>query len=89
MILKDLIRGLILHRSLMSFVDSIVTELLVEEIRLQSYSEKKILCTSNPSVLTIPSKPFSNNKNKLTQGLPSTSADFVSIKVIGRLTVPI
>jgi len=42
-------------------VDSIVNELLAEEIRLQSYSEKGILSASNPSILAVPSKSFSNH----------------------------
>jgi hypothetical protein len=58
------IRGSILHRSPLPFVDSIVNELLAEEIRLQSYSEKGILSASNPSVLAVPSKPSSNHQNK-------------------------
>jgi len=37
------LRGLILHRSPLPSVDFVVSELLVEEIRLQSYSEKGIL----------------------------------------------
>jgi hypothetical protein len=58
------LRGSILHRSPLPSVDSVVSELLVEEIRLQSYSEKGILSASNPSVLVVPSKPFSNHQNK-------------------------
>jgi hypothetical protein len=55
------LRGSILHRSLLPSVDSVVSELLAEEIRLQSYSEKEILSASNPSVLAVPSKPFFNH----------------------------
>ena len=51
----------ILHRSPLSFIDLVVKELLTEEIRLQSYSEKKILYTFNLFILAVPSKPFSNN----------------------------
>jgi len=58
------LRGSILHRSPLSSVDSVVSELLAEEIRLQSYSEKGILSASNPFVLAIPSKSFSNHQNK-------------------------
>jgi hypothetical protein len=57
-------RGSILHRSPLPFVDSVVSELLAEEIRLQSYSEKGILSASNPSVLTVPSKKFFNHHHK-------------------------
>jgi hypothetical protein len=58
------LRGSILHRSPLPSVDSIVSELLVEEIHLQSYSEKGILYASNPSILAVPSKPFYNHHNK-------------------------
>jgi hypothetical protein len=58
------LRGSILHHSPLPSVDSIVSELLAEEIRLQSYSEKGILSTLNPSVLAVPFKSFSNHKNK-------------------------
>jgi hypothetical protein len=58
------LKGSILHRSPLLSVDSVVSELLVEEIRLQSYSEKGILSASNRSILTVPSKPFSNHQNK-------------------------
>jgi hypothetical protein len=55
---------LILHRSPLSFIDFVVSELLTEEIHLQSYSEKEILSTLNSSVLAIPFKSFSNHQNK-------------------------
>jgi hypothetical protein len=58
------LRGSILHRSPLSSVDSIVIELLAEKIRLQSYSEKKIISASNPSILVVLSKPLSNHQNK-------------------------
>jgi len=41
------LRGSILHRSPLPSVDSVVSELLAEEIRLQSYSEKGIFSASN------------------------------------------
>jgi len=50
------LRGSILHRFPLPSVDSVVSELLAEEIHLQSYSEKDILSASNPPVLAIPSK---------------------------------
>jgi hypothetical protein len=56
--------GSILHRSPLTSLDSIVSELLTEEIRLQSYFEKEILSTSNPSVLVVSFKPFFINQNK-------------------------
>ena len=55
------LRGSILHRSPLPSVDSIVSELLAEEICLQSYSEKGILSALNPSILVVPSKPSSNH----------------------------
>ena len=50
-----------LHLSPLYFIHLVVNELLTEEIRLQSYSKKKILYTFNLSMLAVPSKPFSNN----------------------------
>jgi len=58
------LRGSILHRSPLPSVDSIVSELLAEEICLQSYFEKGILSASNPFVLVIPSKPSSNHQKR-------------------------
>jgi len=54
----------ILHRSPLPSVDSVVNKLLAEEICLQSYSEKEILYASNPYVLAVTSKSFSNHQNK-------------------------
>jgi hypothetical protein len=45
-------------------VESVVSELLAEEIRFQFYSEKGILSALNPSVLAVPSKPSSNHQKK-------------------------
>jgi hypothetical protein len=64
--LRNNFKGLkasILHRSPLPSVDSVVSE-LIEEIHLQSYSEKGILSTLNSSVLAIPFKSFSNHQNK-------------------------
>jgi hypothetical protein len=58
------LRCLILHRSPLSYVDSIVSELLAKKIHLQSYSEMRVLSTFNHHVLTIHSKLFFNNQNK-------------------------
>jgi hypothetical protein len=55
------LRGSILYRSSLSFIDSVVNELLAEEICFQSYYEKGIIFTSNPSILALPSKPLFNN----------------------------
>jgi hypothetical protein len=62
------LRGSILHHSPLPSVDSVVSELLAEEIRLQSYSEKGILSALNPSVLAIPSKQFFNHHHKPYEG---------------------
>jgi len=59
------LRGSILHRSPLFFVDSVVSVLLAEKIRTQSYSEKEILSAWNPSILAVPSKTFFNHQNKL------------------------
>ena len=53
-----------MYRSPLPYVDSVVSELLAEEIRLKSYFEKGILSAPNPSVLAVPSKPPSNNHSK-------------------------
>jgi hypothetical protein len=56
--------GSILHCSPLPSIDSIVSELLAEKICLQSYSEKGILSTLNPSMPAVPSKPLYNHQNK-------------------------
>ena len=53
MILKDL-GGSILHRSSRPSIDSVVSKLLGEEIRLKSHSKKRIPFAPNPFVLAIP-----------------------------------
>ena len=58
------LRGSILRRSPLMFVDSIVSELLAEEICLKSQYEKGIIFTMNPSMLAVPFKPSSNNHNR-------------------------
>jgi hypothetical protein len=65
------LRGSILHRSPLPSVDYVVSELLAEEIRLQSYSEKGILYVLNLFILVVSSKLFSNHQNK-----PYTRVDF-------------
>ena len=57
------LRGLVLHRSPLPSVDSVVSNVLAEETCLKSHSEKGTLSTSNPSVLVVPSKSSSNNQN--------------------------
>ena len=52
------LRDSILHRSPLLSVDSVVSELLAEEIRLQSYSKREFFFASNPFVLAVPSKSF-------------------------------
>jgi hypothetical protein len=82
------LRSSIIHHSPLSYIDSVVSELLAEEIRLQSYSEKRILSALNLLVLAVSSKPLSNHHNKPYTRLASTSTVSVSKKVIRRLSVP-
>jgi len=58
------LKGSILHRSPLSFIDFVVNVLLAEKIRLQFYSEKRILSAWNPSILAVPFKTFFNHQNK-------------------------
>ena len=58
------VRGSVLHRSPLPSIDSVVSELLAEETRLKSHSEKGTLPTLNPYVLVVPSKSSSNNQNR-------------------------
>ena len=77
------LRDSILYHSPLPYVDSIVSGLLAEEIRLKPHYEKGILFASNPSILDVPSNLSPNN----THRLPLTSALFVRKKVIGSLNV--
>ena len=56
--------GTILHHSPLSYVDSIVNELLTKEIHLNYQARKRFLSTPHIFVLAVPSRPPSNNKNK-------------------------
>eukprot|EP00257_Ricinus_communis_P017234 XP_015575632.1 uncharacterized protein LOC107261386 [Ricinus communis] len=56
------LRGSILHRHPLSFVDSVVSELLAEEIRLKSSVVKEVSPASTPSVFAMP--PRSNSKSQ-------------------------
>lgn len=56
------LRSLILYRSPLPSIDSVVSELMAKKVRLQSYSKKKIIYTSN-AIYT--SKPLYNNQNML------------------------
>ena len=53
-----------MHRSPLSFIKSVVNELLIEEIHLQSYSEKDIISIFNHYMLVVLFKSLSNNQNK-------------------------
>ena len=81
------LRGLVLHRSPLPSVDSVVSELLAEETHLKSHSEKEIFSIPNPSVLAVPSKSSSNNQNRTFTRAASMSVVFVSTKVIGRFSI--
>jgi hypothetical protein len=74
------LKGSILHCSPLPSVDSVVSELLAEKICLQSYSEKKILSSLNLSVLTVPSKSFSNHPNKPYTKVGSDECSFCKQK---------
>ncbi|XP_062080957.1 uncharacterized protein LOC133785757 [Humulus lupulus] len=63
------LRGTILHHSPLPSVDSVVNELLAEEIQLKSRvdkggTEKGILPSPNPSIFAVPHRPTSNNQHK-------------------------
>ncbi|XP_031256344.1 uncharacterized protein LOC116114338 [Pistacia vera] len=58
------LRGTILHCRPLSSIDSVVSELLAEEIRLKTQTQKGILPTPIPSVLAVPSRPSSNYQSK-------------------------
>ena len=58
------LRSSILHCSPLPSVDLVVSELLVEETRLKSLSEKGIIYTPNPSMFAVPSKSSPNNQNR-------------------------
>ncbi|XP_062110328.1 uncharacterized protein LOC133822116 [Humulus lupulus] len=58
------LRGSILHRSPLPSVDSVVSELLADEIRLKSQAGKGILPAPSPSVLVVPPRHFTHHENK-------------------------
>ncbi|XP_026406860.1 uncharacterized protein LOC113302209 isoform X2 [Papaver somniferum] len=61
----EALRGQILHRNPLPSLDSVVNELLAEEVRLKSQAGSKgILPLPTESVLTVPSKPYFNYHNK-------------------------
>ena len=54
------LRGTILHRNPLPSVDSVVSELLAEEIRLKSHTEKDTPILTTPSVFAVPQRPIGN-----------------------------
>lgn len=58
------LRGSILHRSPLPSVDSVVNELLAEEIRFKTAHGKGILPLPNHTVLAVPPKFQTNSQNK-------------------------
>ncbi|XP_042472527.1 uncharacterized protein LOC122055222 [Zingiber officinale] len=60
------LRGTILHRSPLPSVDSVVHELLAEEIRLKSQVDKKTIASSTPSVFATPQRYMSHNQSRST-----------------------
>ena len=55
------LHGTILHCSPLPFVDSIVNELLAEEIRLKSQAHKGIVPIPTPSIFATPQRPPASN----------------------------
>ncbi|XP_042426159.1 uncharacterized protein LOC122014028 [Zingiber officinale] len=60
------LRGTILHRSPLPSVDSVVHELLAEEIRLKSQVDKKTIASSTPSVFATPQRSMPHNQSRST-----------------------
>ncbi|KAG6512003.1 hypothetical protein ZIOFF_030094 [Zingiber officinale] len=60
------LRGTILNRSPLSSVDSVVHELLAEEIRLKSQVDKKTIASSTPSVFATPQRSMPHNQSRST-----------------------
>ena len=56
------LRGTILHRNPLPSVDSVVSELLAEEIRLKSHTEKDTPILTTPSVFAVPHRPIGNTQ---------------------------
>ncbi|XP_075489641.1 uncharacterized protein LOC142528475 [Primulina tabacum] len=57
------LRGTILHRNPLPSVDSVVSELLAEEIRLKSHIDKGTIPIT-PSVFAAPQRPQANHQNR-------------------------
>ena len=90
MALRDDFEGLhgsILHRSPLPSVDSVVNELLADEICLKFQAGKGILPAPNPSVLLVPSRPSAHYETKPHLRVGLMNAVFASKKDIGRLNV--
>ncbi|KAG6475885.1 hypothetical protein ZIOFF_065115 [Zingiber officinale] len=60
------LRGTILYRSPLPSVDSVVHELLAEEIRLKSQVDKKTIASSTPSVFATPQRSMPHNQSRST-----------------------
>ncbi|XP_075475089.1 uncharacterized protein LOC142505850 [Primulina tabacum] len=66
------LRGTILHRSPLPSVDSVVNELLAEEIRLKSKVDKVSVTPTTPSVFAAPQQSPPSNQNR---SAPKVSPD--------------
>ena len=75
------LRGSILHRSPRISIDSIVSKLLAEELRLKSHSEKGILSALNPYVLVVPSKSPPKSQNSTYTWVVFDECSFCKKKV--------
>ena len=51
------LHGYILHRTPLSSVDSVVSEILTEEIRLKSHGFKEGMSSGTPYVFAVPTRP--------------------------------
>ena len=83
MALRDDFEGLresILHRSPLPSVDSVVHELIAEEIRFKTQLGKGISLDPNPSVLAASFKPLSSQQNKPYSRVPSDECSYCKEK---------
>nr|GEZ20682.1 hypothetical protein CTI12_AA063150 [Tanacetum cinerariifolium] len=77
------LRGLILHREPLPPVDSVVSELLAEEIRLKSLDDQKIVTQQGSSIFVASQRSFNGIKNLLL----IMSVHNANRRVIGNLSV--
>ncbi|XP_062116485.1 uncharacterized protein LOC133830512 [Humulus lupulus] len=91
MALRDDFEGLcgsILHRTPLPSIDSLVSELLADEIRLESQAGKGILPVPSPSVLAIPLRHFTHHENKPHTKVGVDECSFCKQKGHGKAQCP-